>query len=161
MAKGRQTESFEFLGSYSDADYVGAPLCEDVEFRFDLYAPVQKGAGAFVGFQSGGRGAYDFVIISPGLHVEVFVAEDGGAFEQVATWNVTGPIMVDVMEDGGSAADFRGHGLISDPYEGGTPGVAFLKHAVGNYAYEADAAGDAVLDLTGHGRIEDLADLFC
>jgi len=161
MTKGNQTRNFELVGSFSDTDYLGAPLCEDVEFRFDLYAPNPAGAGTIVGAESGGRGAYDLVFISPGLHVEVFASEDGGAFEQVATWNATGPIMVDFTDDGGVALDFRGHNLISDPYDSGTPDVAFLKYAVGNYAYEGDAAGDAVQDLTGSGRIEDLADLFC
>ncbi len=176
MAKGQNLKNFNYLGFFTDVDLIGGPLCEDFDFKFDVYAPPSK-----IGFSKSSRGEvdandnyveingkYDAIEIFPGLHVEVLRSEKGeNDFEKIATWNATGPSMADFKfeEDGASdgyVADYRGHQLIGDPYEGGTKGVAFLKYAVGNWSYEAAAGNEyAIQDLDGHGQIMDLADWFC
>ena len=63
MPKGQQTSNFEYLGSFSDADFFGGNLCEDDVFKFNVYAPSGAGGGKFVGYQSEGKGKYDGVSV--------------------------------------------------------------------------------------------------
>ena len=168
MAKGRQLENFENLGEFSDTDFLGEPLCDDLEFRFDIYAPTEKGGGFQVNAKSQGvgEGRYDAIFASPGLHVSVSISEDGENFEQVAVWNVTGPTMYDFYtnDDGLDVLEqnYRGHSLIADPANAGTPEVSFLKYSSGNFQYVGTVEDNiAVEDLNGHGQLLDLAEEWC
>ena len=165
MSKGRNTENFELLKSETDEEFLNGSLCEDFDFRFDVYSPSKFGEDRLVG---NGNGKYDLINPNPGLHVQVFVSKDDGlSYEQVATWNVAGPAMAEFFADGSFSADFRGPHLIGDGFpdedgnNGGTPDVAFIKYTRGNYNYVGDASNNAIEDLNGNGNMVDLAELFC
>jgi hypothetical protein len=116
--------------------------------------------------QGAGNGSYDVITTSPGLHVSVSISEDGENFEQVAVWNVTGPVMADkyTNDDGLDVEEqnYRGHNLINDRVDSGTPDVSFLKYSSGNFQYVGTVKDNvAVEDLNGHGQLMDLADWFC
>lgn len=158
MAKGNQLKNFEFLGSFTDEDFVGAPLREGDVIRFDIYAP-NPSALKLVGGQ--GNGKYDAISISPGLHVEVWVSEDGGDFVYETTLNATGPVMLEPVGDDVVRQHYRGHNIISDPVDAGTADTYFLKYTVGNFSYAGTVDDNtAVEDLSGNGQIWDFADLF-
>ena len=64
---------------------------------------------------------------------------------------------LDVLEQ-----NYRGHSLIADPADAGTPDVSFLKYSSGNFQY-VGTVGDnfAFEDLNGHGQLMDFADWLC
>jgi hypothetical protein len=45
VAEGNQTKNMDYYGSFTDEQFLGDFLCDDVEFRFDVYAPVPAGLG--------------------------------------------------------------------------------------------------------------------
>jgi hypothetical protein len=166
MTKGRQLENFEYLGTLSDTDFLGETLCDDFEFNFDVYAPANNSTGPQVNSQGVGEGRYDAISNSPGLHVRVSISEDGGEFEEVAILNVTGPTMYDfyTTDDGVDVLEqnYRGHSVIADPVDAGTPDVSFLKYSSGNFQYVGTVEDNfAFEDLNGHGQLMDFADWFC
>lgn len=157
MAKGKQVKNFDYLGSFTDADYLGAPLSEGDVIRFDVYAP-NPAAVKEVGGQ--GNGKYDRIAISPGLQVEVWVSDDGGDFSYATTLNATGPVMFETLDEGVERQNYRGHNILGDPVDAGTPDTYFLKYTVGNFTYVGTVPDNvAVEDLNGSGRIWDILDL--
>ncbi|WP_172331957.1 hypothetical protein [Mangrovicoccus sp. HB161399] len=160
MSQGQQTDNFEFLFSFDPEAVVGADIY-DGDILLEAYAPTPAGGGTVVGMQSNGNGKYDLISISPGWHVKVYVDEDGdGEFTYVESLNVTGPIMIEFLENGGASQDARGHQIIFDPVDSGTPDIAFVKYAIGNYNYVGDENNDAIIDLNGNGQIADLGDIY-
>jgi hypothetical protein len=91
------------------------------------------------------------------MHVTVSTDKDGdGNFIEEFTLNITGFAKVTYLDGGNIQVDFTGRNFIYDPINGGDPGVAWYKLAVGHFTWTGDEERNTVVPLEGHGQLTDL-----
>ena len=93
----------------------------------------------------GGRTIY----ISPGFTGTITNGNTG----TTVTLNLTGPIQVNSLPDGGTEVVFTGHNIVGDPEAG------WLVLIIGQFNVIFDAEGGIVQDLEGNGQRIDLCAL--